>query len=128
MYISKTMSSLPILTEIESVKHFQEHLAKNPGLIIVKFGATWCGPCKLIEKQVHDWMHKMPDTVQSFVIDVDDCFELYGFLKSKKMVNGIPAILCYEKGNLTYIPIDLVIGADPKGVDAFFQRCLAKLK
>jgi hypothetical protein len=44
-------------------------------------------------------------------------------LKSKKMVNGIPVILCYKKGNATYIPDDSITGADPNALAAFFKRC-----
>ena len=123
-----TMPRLPILDKIESVKQFSEYLQTNPGLIIIKFGAEWCGPCKMVEKQVHNWFDIMPETVQGFIIDVDESFELYGFLKTKKMVSGIPVILCYDRGNLNYIPSDSIIGADKAGIDAFFQRCLAKVK
>jgi hypothetical protein len=44
-------------------------------------------------------------------------------IKSKKMVNGIPVILCYKKGNTTYIPDDSITGADPNQLAAFFKRC-----
>jgi hypothetical protein len=57
--------------------------------------------------------------------------DLYSFLKSKKMVNGIPAILCYHKGNENYIPNDMVTGADPVELHKFFKRCgnhLSKIK
>jgi hypothetical protein len=37
--------------------------------------------------------------ITSAIIDIDDNFEIYAFLKSKKMVNGVPVILCYKKGN-----------------------------
>jgi thiol:disulfide interchange protein len=122
------MPGLPILDKIDTVKEFSEYLQTNPGLIIIKFGAEWCAPCKLVEKQVHDWFARMPETVQGFIIDVDESFEIYAFLKTKKMVNGVPVILCYDKGNLNYIPSDSIIGADKAGIDAFFQRCLAKLQ
>jgi thiol-disulfide isomerase/thioredoxin len=121
------MSGLPILDKIGSVKDFSDILQKNPGLIIIKFGAEWCGPCKMIENQVNNWFQRMPNTVQSYIIDVDECFEVYAFLKTKKMVNGIPVILCYDKGNLNYIPSDSIIGSDKQGIDAFFNRCLAKV-
>jgi hypothetical protein len=44
-------------------------------------------------------------------------------LKSKKLVNGIPVMLCYKKVNVTFIPDDMITGADPTGLDAFFKRC-----
>jgi thiol:disulfide interchange protein len=111
------------ITGIISKAQFGEFLETNPGLIILKLGATWCGPCKAIEKQVHECIKKLPNNVQSIIIDIDDSFEIYSFLKTKKMVNGIPAILCYEKGNITYIPTHSVLGANPQQVNLFFQQC-----
>ena len=54
--------------------------------------------------------------------DIDDAFDLYAFLKSKKIVNGVPAILAYKVGNVGYAPDDVVIGADTSQVKMFFQR------
>ena len=92
-----------IVTELEGgVPGFIRFLTTNPGVIIVKFGATWCGPCKTIAVQSHRYMHDMsvefPDNVICCDIDVDESFELYATLKQKKMVSGIPSILCWYKG------------------------------
>jgi thiol-disulfide isomerase/thioredoxin len=121
------MSQLPILTEIENRNHFAELLKQNPGLFIIKFGADWCGPCKKIEGLVNEWFNKTNDKVQCALIDVDESFDIYAFLKSKKMINGIPAILCYYKDNHNYVPDDIVIGADVAQVNAFFTRNLSKV-
>jgi len=118
---------LPLITAINNTNHFAEMLQTNPGLIIIKFGATWCGPCKRIEGLVHDWMGKMPETAQCVMIDIDESFEIYAFLSKKRMINGVPAILCYDKNNLNYIPNDSVVGADNGQVNSFFQRCMQKL-
>jgi thiol-disulfide isomerase/thioredoxin len=112
----------PIFTEIKDTQDFLRILQGNPGIVLMKFGAEWCGPCKKIEDAVHEHMLSMPDNVQCYIIDVDECFEIYAFLKSKKMVNGIPAILSYVKGNLHYAPNDSVVGANPEQVDLFFNR------
>ena len=116
----------PLLVKIDNKTHFSNLLEKNEGLIIIKFGADWCGPCKMIEDLVHTWIDKMPENVQSIILDVDECFEIYAFLKSKKMVNGIPAILAYEKGNTNYIPDDAIIGADNNKINEFFERCIKR--
>jgi hypothetical protein len=55
------------------------------------------------------------------MVDVDDSFELYGALKSKRLVNGIPTILCYNQGNITYAPNKIVVGADENKINAFFM-------
>ena len=115
-----------LMTEIKNMQHFSEILQNNPGFVIIKFGAEWCGPCKKIEGLVHERFDKLPDNIQPILIDVDESFELYAYLKNKKMLNGIPAILAYEKGNLSYIPSDRVIGANVEEINLFFQRCLAK--
>ena len=117
---------LPIKTEIPNNIAFQETLERNPGLIIIKFGAEWCGPCKKIEAHVKILMSKMPDNTQCYIIDVDESLEVYSFLKNKKMVNGIPAILAYYVGNVSYIPDDSVIGADVIKVNEFFERSYKK--
>ena len=123
---------------------FEEILRQNPGNVIVKFGATWCGPCKRIEAQVGQWFDLLtkcdkgpkgpsdPTVLQTedptvsqptnicIAIDVDNSIDLYGAFKSRRQVNGIPAILLFKKGNLSYIPDDMVVGADPRQVNDFF--------
>lgn len=112
-----------IISVFEKRDDFLNLLKVNPGLVIVKFGATWCGPCKRIAHIVEAFFASSPTTVICADVDVDESFELYSFLKNKRMVNGIPAILCYKKGNMGYVPDDIVTGADPNGLDAFFKRC-----
>ena len=107
-----------------SRSEFEELLRQNPGKVVLKFGATWCGPCKVIDPLVNQWFSKMPDTVKCATIDVYYSFDLYGALKSKRQINGIPAILCFNKGNLSYIPDMNVVGADANQVNAFFKQVL----
>ncbi len=112
-----------VVSYFQSREHFTRLLEKNPGLVIIKLGATWCGPCKRIKPVVDSFFASSPDNVICCEIDVDESFDVYAYLKSKRMVNGIPAILCYKKGNTSYIPDDSVTGADPPALDAFFKRC-----
>ena len=115
--------SKQIITHIENRKEFMDLLQVNPGCIVLKFGATWCGPCKKIAPQVEDGFMNMPENVICGDIDVDESFDVFAFLKNKKMTSGgIPVILCYKKGNITYVPDDSVLGADPREIDAFFKR------
>lgn len=115
--------SKEIISEIPNRDAFFHLLQHNPGLIIIKLGATWCGPCKQIKPIVNGFFASSPPEVVCADIDVDQCLDFYSFLKSKKMVNGIPVILCYKKGNATYIPDDAIIGSDPSQLHLFFQRC-----
>jgi len=113
----------PVVEEF-SRSDFEELLRQNPGKVVLKFGATWCGPCKTIEPLVNQWFSKMPETVRCATIDIDESFDLYGALKVKRQINGIPAILCFNKGNVSYIPDMTVVGANVDQVNAFFRQVL----
>lgn len=117
------MANKKIISVFENRQDFFNLLKVNPGLVIIKFGATWCGPCKKIKYVVDGFFATSPDNVICADVDVDESFDLYGYFKSKKMVNGIPVMLCYIKGNETFIPDDSITGIDPGALDAFFKRC-----
>ena len=118
---------LPIITEVENLQQFSELLKNNPGLVIIKLGATWCGPCKRIEPQVHYFMDNLPPCMQGVILDVDENFEIYAFFQKKKVTKGIPAILCYEKGQTDHIPCDSVLGSDKDEINLFFERCYKRM-
>lgn len=115
--------SKQVISEILNRDAFFYLLQNNTGIIVIKLGAEWCGPCKTIKSVVHGFFASSPPEVICADIDVDKCFDFYSFLKSKKMVNGIPALLCYKKGNLTFIPDDMVTGSDSQQLHNFFVRC-----
>ena len=115
--------SKQIISQITNRDAFFHLLNNNPGLIILKLGATWCGPCHKIKDIVYAFFATSPEDVVCGDIDVDESFDFYALLKSKKMVNGIPVMLCYKKGNSTFIPDDIVTGAEPGPLHEFFKRC-----
>lgn len=119
--------SKEVVSEIPTRDAFFHLLKHNPGLIVIKLGAEWCGPCKQIKNVVHAFFASSPPEVVCADIDVDKSIDFYSFLKSKKMVNGIPVLLCYKKGNATYIPDDSVTGSGAQSLHLFFQRCGAHL-
>lgn len=108
-----------------SVLAFKDLLLQNPGHIVIKFGAEWCGPCKKIESLVDQWFSAMPESVSTHIVDIDESFELYALLKTKRQINGIPSILCYKQGNTDIIPDYAVAGLDVNQIAIFFQRVLS---
>jgi thioredoxin 1 len=115
------MSENEIISTL-SKDDFIKNLNENKGAFIIKFGAEWCGPCKQIEGLVKECMSKLPPSVKCAIIDVDDNFEIYALFKSKKLINGIPAIFAFKKGNFTPIPDDVVVGADVNQIQIFFNK------
>ena len=98
----------------------------NPGVFVFKFGAEWCKPCKAIKKYIDNVSLVIPNNNTIFIynVDVDECFDLYAYLKQKKMVSGIPVMLAYKAGNITYAPDASVSGTDEKELKYFFDTCL----
>ena len=111
-----------IITSLTRVE-FQKILENNPGLFLLKLGATWCGPCQKIKPAVHTFFATSPPNVLCADIDIDDSFDLYAYLKSKKMVNGVPVILCYQRGNHTFAPNLSITGSSASQLDDFFSKC-----
>ena len=112
-----------IIEKFADRKEFLNLLKVNPGLVILKLGATWCGPCKQIKPVIDAFFASSPPEVICADVDVDESFDLYALLKSRRMVNGIPVVLCYKKGNVSFVPDDMVTGASPPDLHAFFVRC-----
>jgi len=112
-----------IISVFENRASFLGLLKVNPGLVIIKLGATWCGPCKKIAPVIEAFFASSPNNVVCADIDVDENVDLYACLKSMRMVNGIPVILMYKRGNVSFVPDDSVTGANPSDLDSFFKRC-----
>ena len=115
------------LLNITSLELLQKQLSSNQ-VLIIKFTADWCAPCKGIKPICDKYLSNLPENILFQEIDVDESIELFSFLKTKKMLNGIPAILAYFAGEKEkfHIPDDSVLGGDKKQVESFFQRMLSK--
>jgi thioredoxin-like negative regulator of GroEL len=118
------VSPIQLSSDELSRANFEKLLIENPGRVVLKFGATWCGPCQRIESHVHQWFERMPPNVTCLMIDIDESFDLYAAFKSMRQVTGIPAILCFNKGNVSYVPDFSVVGSDLEQVNLFFKRVL----
>lgn len=66
--------------------------------LIIYLTASWCGPCSRIKPYINEYKKKLKNKVVLVEIDVDETIDLFGLLKKKKQINGIPAILKYKCG------------------------------
>lgn len=65
---------------------------------IEKFGATWCGPCKMLDKT----LEQITD-ISIVKYDVDE----YEDLTSEKNIRNIPVLIFYDGDN----EVDRLVGA-----------------
>lgn len=115
--------------EITDITNLQKRLNENQNIILLKFSADWCGPCKKIAPIVDHWKNALPETVDFYEIDIDESINLYSFFKNKKMLAGIPSLMCWRSGNVTTIPDYNVNNSDPDQVNGFFRTvelCIIK--
>ena len=114
--------SKDIYIEIKNRNVFLEYLKENPGIMLFKFKASWCKPCKMIQDDVDQYFQATSDNIICFDIDIDTCRDVYTFLKSRKMINGVPTILGYVKNNETFVPDFSFSGTNKKQLQEFFHK------
>ncbi len=113
-----------IYEELDRAK-FNALLQEGTHTIIIKFTAEWCKPCKTIKGFVDDAFGKLPDSILVFDLDIDDNFDIYAFMKTKKQVNGIPTMLCYKPGNTSIGADHSISGTDTNQIAAFLNQCVS---
>tara|TARA_B100000900_G_scaffold132342_1_gene112025 strand:+ start:3821 stop:4180 length:360 start_codon:yes stop_codon:yes gene_type:complete len=113
-----------IITEISSREELVNLIKENKGILVLKFGAEWCGPCKKIEQTVIDWFNILPANVTCGIIDCDESFDVYAFYKKHKIVKTIPAILRFDSENEHWAPDDAIFSSDSEELNIFFQKII----
>ena len=114
---------MPFFTQVENSEDFKNILQNNRSWVIFKFTATWCGPCKRAEPFISPWLHTLSEQGASiYILDIDENFEIYGYLKKRRRLHGIPAILAYKSGNHDIIPDLFISGTNPTEINTFFEN------
>lgn len=91
----------PLTTRTELIEYLK---TTSKEYTVIKFYADWCAPCKHLSPILHQMItekyeqfKECPDKFTFIELDVDESFDLYAFLKSKKMLRGIPTVFVYKK-------------------------------
>lgn len=98
----KTMSNAVAVTDAD----FEAQVEKQPGLTVVDFWATWCGPCRMVAPILDQLASEYEGKVRVAKLDVDSNQKT----TMRFNVRSIPAMLFFKDGKL----VDQVIGAVPK--------------
>ena len=74
---------------------FNKILEEN-SIVVTKFGATWCGPCKTMEPIIESVANQLGNKVKVMSIDVEDEPDL----ATKYKIRNVPTILYFKNGEL----------------------------
>lgn len=91
-----------MVKEISSAGEFNSEI-KGPGLVVVDYFATWCGPCRNIAPFVEELSRKYPQ-VKFLKVDSDKVQDVC----SERRISSLPTFQFFVKGD----QVDEMKGAD----------------
>jgi len=77
------------MREIEN----QDKFNIESGLVAVKFGAAWCGPCKKLEPQLEK-MEKEFSNIEFISVDIDNI----SYLAKQYQIRSLPTLVLFKNG------------------------------
>ena len=90
------MNRAPIINNIKTMTAFNELLHHNPGIIILKFGAEWCGPCKMIAPILDEIADEYEGKLTIGKLNIDQ----NAGTPPKFGIRGIPTLLLFKDGGV----------------------------
>ena len=96
-------------TRDEVIKYLETH-----PVVIMKFTATWCGPCKRSTPLINKLFAQMPNNVSMIIVDIDKARDIASAMKIK----SIPTMHNFING----APMDIVIGTKDENIVSFFNK------
>jgi thioredoxin 1 len=87
-------------------ENFEQQIVNAPGLAMVDFWATWCGPCRMIAPIVQQLADEYAGQVTVGKMDVDANQQVAATFG----IRSIPTILFFKDGKM----VEQVVGAVPR--------------
>jgi thiol-disulfide isomerase/thioredoxin len=109
---------------IKQLEQLLDECEQDQKIIVMKFGAPWCGPCRQIEPYFDQLMHNLPSIVV-VKIDIDASPDI----KSLFQVTNVPTFLClFPIPPKNLLPQDLrLVGADPQHLEYWLNKIVAAI-
>jgi thioredoxin 1 len=93
-----------MITRIPDQKAFAEKILNVNGLHIVRFCASWSGPCQIMAPVYEEMSMLFQHSVSFYRIDIDEA----PLLKKEFAITELPTILFYKNGILAEHAVGLI--------------------
>jgi thioredoxin 1 len=101
-----------MVKEISSLAEYNEE-TKGPGLVVVDFHATWCGPCKKIAPTLEQFAATYPN-VKFIKVDIDENEDI----REPRDIQSIPTFHFLVNGE----KVDELKGADADAIESKIKQ------
>ena len=88
--------------EITITEQNFDEVLQNNAVVMVDFGATWCGPCKALAPRIEEIEKEYDGKAVIGTADVDECSDL----AAKFRIRNVPTVLFFKGGQ----PVDKSVG------------------
>jgi len=96
---------MPHLVKLGDEK-FEAEVVLSDRLVLVDFGATWCGPCKKLHPIMRELANDYEGKIKVFEVDVGDSPQT----AMKYGVTSVPQLLFFKEGKVK----ETIVGLLPK--------------
>jgi len=86
--------------------NFETEVLNSDLPVLIDFGATWCGPCKMLDPLVEELAEELQDKVKVVHVDIDSNQNI----TVQYNVMGVPTLMLVKNGE----PIERMTGFKPK--------------
>jgi thioredoxin 1 len=86
--------------------NFETEVLNSDLPVLIDFGATWCGPCKMLAPLVEELAEEFQDKVKVVHVDIDSNQNI----TVQYNVMGVPTLMLVKNGE----PIERMTGFKPK--------------
>ena len=111
--MSETLSEGTLKTKCEALEHKE--------LIVIKFTADWCGPCRMIAPLLKTIAEEYGDKITVCKVNIDDSQKI----ASDYNVMSIPTLLLFKGGKVVDKSVGLISNKDLKfKIDSNVRECI----
>ena len=77
-------------------KNFEKALQAAPGVAVVDFFATWCGPCRMLAPIIEELAEEQEGKVKVCKLNVDDA----SGIAARYGISSIPTLILFRNGEI----------------------------